>query len=121
MFFFDQSECLRNGLLTPTDTVYKPNLRQKSDADIMQDAQLQAIGLQPKDHESRQTWSERNQTATDHMVCSLSNLMYMMLLNTIRSWNASRSGCANEIHAVTPMYVIVFVTCASTRSPIFPL
>ncbi|KAL4247030.1 TLS1 family protein [Abortiporus biennis] len=45
---------------------YRPNLKPKSDADIMRDAKLEAMGLPPEDYERRP--SERNQMATDELV-----------------------------------------------------
>ncbi|TDL29663.1 hypothetical protein BD410DRAFT_833934 [Rickenella mellea] len=47
---------------------YKPNLRQKSDADILRDAKLEAMGLPPNDVEPRRSQNDRNQTATDDVV-----------------------------------------------------
>ncbi|PAV21213.1 hypothetical protein PNOK_0384000 [Pyrrhoderma noxium] len=47
---------------------YKPNLRQKSDADIIRDAKLEAMGLRPEDYEARRNQHEKPQTATDEMV-----------------------------------------------------
>jgi len=46
---------------------YRPNLKQKSDADIMRDAKMEAMGLRPEDHEPQQKQT-RNQMATDEMV-----------------------------------------------------
>ncbi|KLO19910.1 hypothetical protein SCHPADRAFT_817390 [Schizopora paradoxa] len=46
---------------------FKPNTRQKSDADIIRDAKLDAMGLRAEDHEPRQH-RERVQTATDEIV-----------------------------------------------------
>ncbi|KAL1946444.1 hypothetical protein VTO73DRAFT_14548 [Trametes versicolor] len=46
---------------------YRPNLRAKSDADILRDAKLEAMGLNPEDHEVRRH-SDRPQMATDEMV-----------------------------------------------------
>ncbi|KAH8094946.1 hepatocellular carcinoma-associated antigen 59-domain-containing protein [Cristinia sonorae] len=45
---------------------YQPNLRAKSDADILRDAKLEAMGLQPEEHEHRRP--DRVQMATDEMV-----------------------------------------------------
>ena len=47
-------------------TVYQPNLKQKSDADIMRDAKLEAMGLRPDDHEPPK--HKQSRTATDDMV-----------------------------------------------------
>ena len=53
-------------------SVYKPNLRQKSDADIIRDAKLEAMGLRPEDYEARRNQHEKPQTATDEMVRPIS-------------------------------------------------
>ncbi|KAL5527718.1 hypothetical protein ACEPAG_6519 [Sanghuangporus baumii] len=47
---------------------YKPNLKQKSDADIIRDAKLEAMGLHPDDYEPRRHHHEKVQTATDELV-----------------------------------------------------
>ena len=47
--------------------VYQPNLKAKSDADIIRDAKLAAMGLLPEEHEPRRQ-SERSQMATDEIV-----------------------------------------------------
>lgn len=52
--------------------VFKSNTRQKSDADIIRDAKLEAMGLRAEDHEPRQH-REKAQTATDEMVSSVSH------------------------------------------------
>ena len=49
--------------------VYRPNVKAKSDADIMRDAKLEAMGMRPDDHEHRRT-SDRAQMATDEIVSS---------------------------------------------------
>ncbi|KAI0080800.1 hypothetical protein K474DRAFT_1589006 [Panus rudis PR-1116 ss-1] len=46
---------------------YRPNLKAKSDADIIRDAKLEAMGLQPEDHEPRRH-NDRPQMATDEVV-----------------------------------------------------
>ncbi|KAK7696312.1 hypothetical protein QCA50_000966 [Cerrena zonata] len=46
---------------------YQPNLKAKSDADIIRDAKLEAMGLLPEDHEPRRH-GERSQMATDEIV-----------------------------------------------------
>ena len=63
-------------------SVYRPNLKAKSDDDIMRDAKLEAMGLRPDDHEPRRT-SERAQMATDeivsagssHVLCDLTGFL----------------------------------------------
>ncbi|KAF5387745.1 hypothetical protein D9615_000689 [Tricholomella constricta] len=47
---------------------YRPNLKAKSDADILRDAKLEAMGLPPQDDHPRQPNSERQQMATDELV-----------------------------------------------------
>ncbi|EJD01558.1 uncharacterized protein FOMMEDRAFT_135745 [Fomitiporia mediterranea MF3/22] len=47
---------------------YKPNIKQKSDADIIRDAKLEAMGLRPDDYEPRRHHPEKVQTATDEMI-----------------------------------------------------
>ncbi|KAI0751054.1 hepatocellular carcinoma-associated antigen 59-domain-containing protein [Daedaleopsis nitida] len=46
---------------------YRPNLKAKSDADIMRDAKLEAMGMRSEDREFRRH-SDRVQMATDEMV-----------------------------------------------------
>ncbi|KAG5648772.1 hypothetical protein DXG03_000121 [Asterophora parasitica] len=47
---------------------YRPNLKAKSDADILRDAKLEAMGLPPQDDQPRQSNNERQQMATDELV-----------------------------------------------------
>ncbi|ESK95117.1 hypothetical protein Moror_13849 [Moniliophthora roreri MCA 2997] len=47
---------------------YRPNLKMKSDADIMRDAKLEAMGLQPQDEQPRRTNQDKPQMATDELV-----------------------------------------------------
>ncbi|KAG9218650.1 hypothetical protein CCMSSC00406_0001236 [Pleurotus cornucopiae] len=47
---------------------YRPNLKQKSDADIMRDAKLEAMGLPTQDDQPRRPQHDRPQMATDEMV-----------------------------------------------------
>ncbi|KAF8969343.1 hepatocellular carcinoma-associated antigen 59-domain-containing protein [Flammula alnicola] len=47
---------------------YRPNLRAKSDADILRDAKLEAMGMPPQDDSPRKSTHERTQMATDEMV-----------------------------------------------------
>lgn len=47
--------------------VYRPNLKTKSDADILRDAKLEAMGLPPEEHE-RRPQHDRPQMATDELV-----------------------------------------------------
>jgi len=46
---------------------YRPNLRTKSDADILRDAKLEAMGMPAQDNSPRRT-AERTQKATDEIV-----------------------------------------------------
>lgn len=48
------------------DAVYQPKLKQKSDADIMRDAKLEAMGLRPEDHEPPK--HKQSRMATDDVV-----------------------------------------------------
>ncbi|KAI0832687.1 hepatocellular carcinoma-associated antigen 59-domain-containing protein [Trametes gibbosa] len=50
-----------------TTRFYRPNLKAKSDADILRDAKLEAMGLNPEAHEARRP-SDRAQMATDELV-----------------------------------------------------
>ncbi|KAG6841849.1 hypothetical protein C0991_006256 [Blastosporella zonata] len=47
---------------------YRPNLKTKSDSDILRDAKLEAMGLPPQDEHPRQSNHERQQMATDELV-----------------------------------------------------
>ncbi|EEB89643.1 hypothetical protein MPER_12237 [Moniliophthora perniciosa FA553] len=47
---------------------YRPNLKAKSDADIMRDAKLEAMGLQLQDEQPRRANQDRPQIATDELV-----------------------------------------------------
>ncbi|KAG6861866.1 hypothetical protein C0995_011163 [Termitomyces sp. Mi166 len=47
---------------------YRPNLKAKSDADILRDAKLEAMGLPPQNDEPRHSNHERQQIATDEQV-----------------------------------------------------
>ncbi|KAF8165635.1 hepatocellular carcinoma-associated antigen 59-domain-containing protein [Crassisporium funariophilum] len=47
---------------------YRPNTRAKSDADILRDAKLEAMGMPPQDDSPRRSTNERTQMATDEMV-----------------------------------------------------
>lgn len=67
------SRCRSTRFLHPLCThslrsVYRPNLRQKSDADILRDAKLEAMGMPAQDHEPRRNNHEKTQMATDEMV-----------------------------------------------------
>lgn len=47
---------------------YRPGYKAKSDADILRDAKLEAMGLPPQENSPRRSNYERNQMATDEMV-----------------------------------------------------
>ncbi|KAK7024235.1 hypothetical protein VNI00_016452 [Paramarasmius palmivorus] len=47
---------------------YRPNLRMKSDADIMRDAELEAMSIQLQEEQSRRTNQDKPQMATDELV-----------------------------------------------------
>ncbi|KIM91246.1 hypothetical protein PILCRDRAFT_811763 [Piloderma croceum F 1598] len=47
---------------------YRPNLKQKSDADILRDAKLEAMGLPPQEEAQRNYNGGGNQMATDEVV-----------------------------------------------------
>lgn len=55
-------------LSKPKSKVYRPGYRAKSDADILRDAKLEAMGLPPREDSPRRRNYERNQMATDEMV-----------------------------------------------------
>ena len=48
--------------------VYRPNLRTKSDADILRDAKLEAMGMPAQDNSPPRRTGERTQKATDEIV-----------------------------------------------------
>ncbi|KAF8204661.1 hepatocellular carcinoma-associated antigen 59-domain-containing protein, partial [Pholiota molesta] len=54
--------------LLPHAVIYRPNLRAKSDADVLRDAKLEAMGMPPQDDSPRRSNHERTQMATDEMV-----------------------------------------------------
>ena len=59
--------------LPPICTVYQPNLRPKSDADILRDAKMEAMGMPLQDDSPRRTNHERTQMATDELVRAYCN------------------------------------------------
>jgi len=66
-----------------TPLVYRPNLKQKSDADIMRDAKLEAMGLPPQDDLGRRPYHERNQMATDELVYHPITFLSRVLLKLV--------------------------------------
>jgi hypothetical protein len=48
--------------------VYRPGYKARSDADILRDAKLEAMGLPPKEESPRRSNHERNHMATDEIV-----------------------------------------------------
>lgn len=93
----------------------------KSDADILRDAKLEAMGLHPEDHEPRRT-HERPQMATDEIV-RLPLRIETHSLTTLysRLWNASRNACENETRTAIFMSFIVYFTPYPTRYMSFNL
>ena len=60
--------------------VYKPRTRQKTDADIIRDAKLEALGLPPDSYEPRQR-DDRVGSATDELVsAALSSNTFIFLM-----------------------------------------
>jgi hypothetical protein len=51
--------------------VYRPNLKMKSDVDIIRDAKREAMGLPPQPEEEYRPRHDRPQTATDEIVSPL--------------------------------------------------
>ena len=82
-----------SNLLTGT-LVYQPSLKQKSDADIMRDAKMEAMGLRPDDHEPPK--HKHNRMATDDVVSGDSRCDELLLIRSSRSWSVSRSVCESE-------------------------
>jgi hypothetical protein len=79
-------------------TVYRPDIKQKSDTDILRDAKLEAMGMLPPDDQPRRTYHERPQMATDELVHSNASSYYPFAdMVCLRSWNASRRGCESSI------------------------
>ncbi|KAJ3537719.1 hypothetical protein NM688_g6637 [Phlebia brevispora] len=54
-------------ILLAHDVIYRPNLKTKSDAEILRDAKLEALGLRPEEQEHR-PHHDRPQMATDELV-----------------------------------------------------
>jgi len=52
--------------------VYRPNLKAKSDSDILRDAKLEAMGLPPQDDPPRHSSHDKVQMATDELARFLS-------------------------------------------------
>jgi hypothetical protein len=73
-------------VLTPQkNKVFRPNLKQKSDADILREAKLEAMGVPVQDEHGQKSYRERPQMATDEMViktCSLV-LIYIYISKTV--------------------------------------
>ncbi len=70
-------------------------MKTKSDAEILRDAKLEALGLLP-DEKERRPHRDRPQMATDEMV-SIETLIFVRRLIFPRSWNVSKSECVNDI------------------------
>jgi hypothetical protein len=63
--FFALDECLIDR------QVYRPTLRQKSDADILREAKMEAMGIPVQDDVPRTSQQERAQMASDEIVSVL--------------------------------------------------
>lgn len=59
------------GVINNHYSVYRPNLKAKSDADILRDAKLEAMGLPPQDDMPKKSHYEKPQMATDELVSQL--------------------------------------------------
>lgn len=93
----------------------------KSDADILRDAKLEAMGLHPEDHEPRRT-HERPQMATDEIVRPLFLIETCLLtMMSSRLWNASRNACENDSRTAIFMSFIVYFIPYTTRYMSFDL
>lgn len=70
----------------------------KSDADIIRDAKLEAMGLPPAEDNEPHRGNRRPQMATDEMVRILRSpsFLRLRLSFTDRSWSDSRNGCASS-------------------------
>jgi hypothetical protein len=90
--------------------VYRPNLRQKSDADILRDAKLEAMGMPTPDEQPRRPYHERTQMATDEMVGNVNVSSY---LSDQCTWTGY--GTLQEEDAE-----VAFLTCTdnTTHSPV---
>ncbi|KAF7981702.1 hypothetical protein HWV62_32276 [Athelia sp. TMB] len=64
----NDEEHLAASRYTDIGAVYRPNLKQKSDADILRDAKLEAMGLPPQEDRRNHNHSGA-QMATDEVVC----------------------------------------------------
>lgn len=80
--------------------VFQQNQRPKSDADLIEDARREAMGLPPQEDIRRH--NDRNQMATDEYVRSLTcgSLVYVHTVN--RLWKSSRRGCVNDHRCFVP-------------------
>lgn len=71
---FAPSSPMYGQLTNKSPIVFRPNTRMKSDADIIRDAKLEAMGLPPAEdnepHRGNRPRHDRPQMATDEMVCS---------------------------------------------------
>jgi hypothetical protein len=64
-------------------SVYRPNLKQKSDADILRDAKLEAMGLPPQEETRRNYNNGGTQMATDEAVCMLVYVLLIILIGLV--------------------------------------
>ena len=98
--------------------VYKPNLKQKSDADIIRDAQLEAMGLRAEDHEHRRNY-DKPQVATDEIV-SLQWSPYCKWMVVDTSFHTSGYGkVQEEDEKIVAQQRIALVVLASFESRLY--
>ena len=64
-------------------SVYRPNLKQKSDADILRDAKLEAMGLPPQEEPRRNYNNGGTQMATDEAVRMIARVLLILLITVI--------------------------------------
>lgn len=58
-------------------------MRAKSDADILRDAKLEAMGMPLQDDSPQRSNQERTQMATDEIVCSTPSSFYAFVTNIL--------------------------------------
>jgi len=63
------------GVIDNCYLVYRPNLKAKSDADILRDAKLEAMGLPPQDDVPKKTHYEKPQMAKDELISQLNSIL----------------------------------------------
>lgn len=101
--------------LTSCVIVYRANHKAKSDADILRDAKLEAMGLPPQEDQPRRSNNDKVQMATDEVV-SINNFRSLDTLHIfLRSWNASRNACGSNRMT---LYIYHSLTPVSTPTPL---